>query len=122
MHEYTKSFIKEHFFELIMSIPKTIWFNFKVLPLQSAIKIPFVVSYKIRVKGVNKSTFTVEKSPLSTASMRIGFGDSATSRRESRRGVINIENGHITVGKQLGISQGCVIICKLFYNDRLHWI
>lgn len=113
MNDYTKKFIKEHFFEIIFSIPKTIFFNFKVLPICQAIKFPYIVSYHIKLHGVNRKTFISKDKKMRTASMRIGFGDSITSRRESPRGVLNIEEGGlIVVGNELGLSQGCVLSVK----------
>ena len=46
--------------ELVLSIPKTLYFNFKVLPIKRAIKIPFIVSHNIKLKGINRKTFIVE--------------------------------------------------------------
>lgn len=37
MNQYSKKFLKTHLVEIIMSIPKTIYFNFKVLPISQAI-------------------------------------------------------------------------------------
>lgn len=51
MNEYTKQFIRENIAEILFSIPKTIFFNFKVLPIKSAIKMPFVVSYHVKMGG-----------------------------------------------------------------------
>lgn len=51
MNEYTKRFIKKNIVEILLSIPKTVLFNFKVLPVESAIKMPFVVSYHVRLGG-----------------------------------------------------------------------
>ena len=85
MNEYTKHFIRENIVEILLSIPKTIIFNFKVLPVKSAIKMPFIVSYNVKLRGGTRDNFIVEKKNLSTASMRIGFGDSANGRRESKK-------------------------------------
>lgn len=110
MNQYTKFFLKTHFIELILSIPKTVYFNFKVLPIKNAIKLPYIVSYHVRLRGVNKKTFLTMTDNLTTFSMRIGFGDSVTARRESSRSLICIESGGVVkVGKNLGLSQGCVL-------------
>lgn len=122
MKESTKKFIRESFFEIIFSIPKTIWFNFKVLPFKEAIRMPFAVSYHVRIKGVNKNTFVVEKRQLSTASVRIGFGASINARRESKKGLIQISNnGKIVLKGIVGLSQGVILIadkCILTLGER----
>ena len=43
MNQYSKKFLKTHLVEIIMSIPKTIYFNFKVLPVSQAIKFPYIL-------------------------------------------------------------------------------
>ena len=113
MGEYTKTFIKSHFCDLLLSVPKTIYFNFKVLPFKNAIKFPFVVSKDVKLQGVNRQSFIVDADKLPTASMRIGFGESLNARRESKRGLISIgKTGKIIVGKELGLSQGCILIAN----------
>lgn len=113
MGEYTKTFIKSHFCDLLLSVPKTIYFNFKVLPFKSAIKFPFVVSKDVKLQGVNRNSFIVNADKLPTASMRIGFGESSNARRESKSGLISIgKKGKIIVGKDLGLSQGCILIAN----------
>lgn len=113
MGEYAKTFIKSHFCDLLLSVPKTVYFNFKVLPIKSAIKFPFVVSKDVKLQGVNRNSFIVNADKLPTASMRIGFGESLNARRESKRGLISIgKNGKIIVGKDLGLSQGCILIAN----------
>ena len=37
---------------------KTIWFNFKILPLSNAIKIPVLIAYNVKIKNVGKINFT----------------------------------------------------------------
>lgn len=51
MNEYTKHFIRENIVKILLSIPKAVIFNFKVLPVKSAIKMPFIVSYNVKLGG-----------------------------------------------------------------------
>ena len=106
-----------HFGELLLSLPKCIYFNFTVLPAKRAIRFPFIVSYRVKCIGVNRKTFIVDSEQISTASMRIGFGDSPNGYRDNQRGIIQITNGgSIKIGNDLGVSRGCVIIAD---NARL---
>lgn len=110
MNQYTRNFIRGHLLEILLSIPKTVYFNFKVLPIRHAVLFPFVVSYHVKLVGINRTTFIVQGDKFPTASMRIGFGDSITSRRESAKSLLHISGGgRIEVRKGLGLSQGCVI-------------
>ena len=72
---------------------KTIYFNFKVLPVKQALRLPYIVSYHVKLSGINRKTFLTKDNDLSTCSMRIGFGDSITSRRESPKSLLCVERG-----------------------------
>ena len=93
MNQYSKRFLKTHLIEIIMSIPKTIYFNFKVLPVKQALRLPYIVSYHVKLSGINRKTILTKDNDLSTCSMRIGFGDSITSRRESPKSLLCVERG-----------------------------
>ena len=54
MNQYSKRFLKTHLIEIIMSIPKTIYFNFKVLPVKQALRLPYIVSYHVKLSGINR--------------------------------------------------------------------
>ena len=49
-----KKVLKTHLIEIIMSIPKTIYFNFKVLPVKQALRLPYIVSYHVKLSGINR--------------------------------------------------------------------
>ena len=79
-------FIIHNFLHILLSIPKTVVFNFKVLPILCAVKFPFVVSYRVKCKGINKKSFLVaDPKKLRTASCRIGFGNTVGNCRESKK-------------------------------------
>lgn len=57
---------------IIMSIPKTVYFNLRYLPFQQAIRFPIVIHWKTRV--LNMKRFALEiRGGVKTASVRIGF-------------------------------------------------
>ncbi|MBR5451678.1 MAG: acyltransferase [Clostridia bacterium] len=106
----TGGFIISNFAEIIFSIPKTLWFNFKVLPIKKAIKLPCVVSYHIKIKGVNKKNFIFLQENPASFSVRIGFGSSLGARRQSKKGLVSIENGgKIVLCGKTGFSQGVIL-------------
>ena len=41
------------YFKYLLSLPKSLWFNFRHLPLKQALKLPFYVRYgtRVSVKG-----------------------------------------------------------------------
>lgn len=106
------SFIKDNIGEIILSIPKTIYFNFKILPFEKAVKLPVFISHNVRLRGVNRNTFFIKGEDLATASIRIGFGGSRFSAGNGKKGLICISNGSITIGVRTGLSQGIVLDAK----------
>lgn len=101
-----------------MSIPKTIYFNFKVLPVSQAIKFPYIVSYHVKLSGINRKTFLTNDKDLSTCSMRIGFGDSITSRRESPKSLLCVEEGTEKVDNTVYIWYNVSIKYRRCFYDR----
>ena len=89
---------------------------------KKALRLPFIVSHHIKLKGVNRNSFVVEQEKLSAASMRIGFGSSAGAIRESKKGLIQIRNGgKIVLKGTVGLSQGVSLIvngCTLTLGDN----
>ena len=103
-------FFMENFLEILCSVPKTIYFNFKLLPFSYAIKLPFMVSYHIKLKGINRSNFIIKKKKMGFASQRIGFGGSLVGYGVSKKGIISIKNnGKIVFEGDVGLSRGLTI-------------
>ena len=44
------------FIKKILSIPKTIYFNFKVFPIKYAVHFPFWIAYNTKIKEVHKGS------------------------------------------------------------------
>lgn len=38
------------YLKYLLSLPKSIWFNFRHLPLRQAVKLPFYIRYGTRVR------------------------------------------------------------------------
>ena len=45
--------------EILVSLPKTIYFNFRCLPFNKAIRLPFYVQYKTHLSGISKSCLKI---------------------------------------------------------------
>ncbi len=106
-----RNYFIDHLVEGILSIPKTLYFNFSVLPLRQAIKLPVLVSYRVKLRGVNSKTVKIN-GKLSFASIRIGLGASRFSVECSRKGLISVENGLIEIGERAGLSEGVILDAK----------
>ena len=93
--------------EIIFSLPKTIWFNHKVLPFKKAVKLPFFVSLHTRVKGVNKKNFICNIDKPSFGMSRIGVAGSETGLLIKKKSLVYIHNnGKIIINGSVALSRG----------------
>lgn len=103
--------------EIIFSLPKTIWFNFKVLPFKKAIKLPFFVSCHVKIKGVNKKTFKCNIDKPSFGMSRIGIAGTENGLLIKKKGILFIhDGGTIIIDNCVSLSRGIFIEC---YNGTL---
>ncbi len=99
--------------ELVLSIPKTIYFNFKVLPFKRAIKLPFFVSLHLKIKGVNRKNFITNFDKYSFGLCRIGISGSETGLLIKKKGLLFIHNGgKIFVNGPISLSRGIYLECN----------
>lgn len=99
-------------FELLISIPKTLWFNFKILPFKKAIKLPFFISCFVKTKGINRKSFIINYDNVSLFSSRIGIGGTENGLLMKKRGILYIHNnGKIIINGKLNLSRGIFIEC-----------
>lgn len=99
--------------ELLFSIPKTICFNFKVLPFKKAIKLPFFVSCHLKVKGVNRKNFICNFDEYSFGLCRVGISGSETGLLIKNKSLLYIHNGgKIIVNGPISLSRGIYLECN----------
>lgn len=97
----------------LFSIPKTIFFNFRYLPIKQAIRLPIFISYKVVLRSVKGS---VEISDCHTGSIKIGFGyvgifDGVRSRSiwECAGRVIFKGKANIGHGTKISVADGAIL-------------
>lgn len=123
---------KTNMVDIILSIPKTIWYNFMLLPFWLAIKLPIWVHYNASIKCRGKIVLS-PLSPVHFAMVRIGFhvvpgksSNEKTSIYIGRDGNLEFEgtahigrgsriyvsrNGKLTLGNNFAISASSSILC-----------
>lgn len=122
---------------VVFSLPKTVYFNFKALPVKYAIKLPVFVSYKVNLIEVRKgilefpngiSFFLVRLGtggspsiPSQQSSIRLGGGGKLSFLGEARMGegtIINVK-GNMVVGKRFSANKNCFLSCtnKVIIGD-----
>lgn len=102
-------------FSLALSIPKTIYFNFRYLPLSQAIKLPIWVRYNTKIRMGGKIKLNISTSP-SLAMIRIGFHKVCVCNPKDSN-VLNINgllvfNGtaHIGNGSKIYVAKGAELV------------
>lgn len=95
------------FITYCLSIPKTIYFNFKCLSFNEAIRIPIFISYKVELKKIKRNVIKIDSDCISTLMIKIGFN--GTEEIAPKRSMINMEDGKILFKGTCAIAEGCTI-------------
>lgn len=126
---------------LIISLPITLYVNFRCLPLKTALKLPIFVGHKTRIGKLSGTiSFGCEPTPFM---VRIGWGGTE-SREEGRRNYLylnkeasiqfngrctmssgvslSLDLGRLEIGADFFCNKNCVISCNdhiVIGNDAL---
>lgn len=127
--------------QYILGLPKTIYFNFKLLKFKEAIKLPIFLSNSVLIKK-SKGNISIN-GKLKTGMIKIGFGDNGLFDKKKSRTIIQVngevifngianighgskisvyENGILVFGDKFKISAESSIMCSSrisFGNDCL---
>ena len=99
----------------ILSIPKSVWINFRYLPIRQAIKFPIAASHSCRISGGGK--IILSANVVSFAMIRVGFHNvlSCNCKDETKIviakcGVLEFKgSAHIGNGAKLYVSENAVL-------------
>lgn len=118
--------------EVVKCFPKTLYVNFKVFPFKTAIKLPILVSNKLKIDNLYKGSIDI-KAPISTFMIKFGIGGSAgipcsgneylsinrngklifKGKAQLSRGVsIRIDSGEISLGSNFYSNKNCFLWCS----------
>lgn len=100
----------------ILSLPKSLYFNLKVFPLKTAIKLPILISYDTKIINIHKGSIIINSS-IKPQMIQIGFGgiDYIPNNRPS---FLRIDNGgkiifngtcQISSGSSIRISKNGIL-------------
>ena len=95
---------------LICSLPKTIFFNFKVLPLKQAIIFPFIIGWNTKIVA-SKRGGVIFPNGCRPGMVRIGFGGSKSVPTD-HKGQICLYGGHLIIEGRLCMSAGSTLDCS----------
>lgn len=127
--------------EKILSIPKSLYVNFKLMPFREAIKMPIFVRYNCHIKAL-KGLISVNRGGVKTAMLQIGFGNVGVFDKTYQRSMLQIEgkielngkacfghgsricvtkNGTLTIGKNFVNTAMMTLICDetIIFGDNV---
>lgn len=81
----------------ILSIPKSIWVNYRKLPFRQAVRLPILV-YRTKLKSL-KGKIEINADKLKMGLIKIGFGTTQMSDIQRERTVLNIRGRMVFNGK-----------------------
>ena len=98
-------------FSLIISLPITIYVNFRCLPLKTAWKLPLFIGYHTRLDKLSRNIeFTCKPS---TFMVRIGWGGTAGRDTGKRNYILLNNNAHLKFHGRCTMSSGVSLILDL---------
>lgn len=119
-----------HLCKIILSIPKMIFFNFKVFPMKIAIKLPIFIAYNVKIEGCYRDSIIINGN-ISRFMIRININEGSVGINNSLKGnaflklsknsklifngkatfargiSIRLENGIIEFGKNFECNRHC---------------
>ncbi len=112
-----------HALRVLLSIPKTIYFNFRVLPFAKAVKLPFFIAHDIKL-GTLKGDISLESAPR-TFMVRIGSGGSdgviaGKGYLSCSKGAAIVFEGkaHFSPGISIRVDRGCARFGERFSANK----
>lgn len=118
--------------KLILSLPKTLYFNLRIFDFKTALKMPIIVSYDTKISSIHKGCISFE-APVRRGMVEIGITslDGVSSYRKNyvRIGInghivfkedayfasgslINVDQGNLTIGKKFIANNNFYISCN----------
>lgn len=103
--------------KILLSIPKTIWFNFRYLPFRQALKLPIWVAGNVRIRELHRGCLHLQGA-LRMGLIRIGYHETDgidfyevhTIINVDKSGIIEFKNdAHIGTGAIIRVKEGGAI-------------
>lgn len=91
------------FWNIVLSLPKTLRFNLHYFPLKTALKLPVFVSHRTFLRELHGKITLPEK--VETAMIKIGFGDVGHYDRKRSRSIWQV-SGTVAFGGKASIGHG----------------
>ena len=91
----------------LLALPRSLWYNLRLLPLRQARHLPILLSHRTRVENLS-GKITLDSPTLKTGLVRIGFNTCQCSDFRQDRTRLNIRGQWVIQGKCL-LGAGCSV-------------
>lgn len=91
------------FWNILLSLPKTLRFNLHYFPLKTALRLPVFVSHRTFLRELHGKIVVPDK--VNTAMIKIGFGDVGHYDRKRSRSIWQV-SGTVAFGGKASIGHG----------------
>lgn len=99
--------------KILFSIPKTIWFNFRYLPISKAIRLPIWIASNVRVRSMKRGCIELNNSRLFLGMIRIGYHVADAVDNYGTKTLLDVESqGIITFNDDAHIGHGAILVVK----------
>lgn len=122
-------------FKYLLSLPKTILFNFKVFPFKTAIRLPILVAYNVKIENAHKNCILIN-SKISTFMIKININNGSDGvncsykkngyfdvrekgqivfygKADFTSGIsIRVDNGSLILGDKFSCNKNCFFSCS----------
>lgn len=98
--------------KIVLSIPRTIYFNFRYLPFHQAVKLPVWIANNVRIKNLNRGCISLE-GIVRLGLVRIGYHEADGVDVYSSHTIIDIQgDGKLIFANDAHIGQGAILCAK----------
>lgn len=101
----------KHLLKIILSIPRTIYFNLRYLPLGQAVRLPIWLANNTRIRNMYRGGIVID-APVQPAMIRIGFHQVDAICVYSLKTILNVnKTGRIVFRGEAHIGHGAILSC-----------
>lgn len=99
--------MKSNIIDKILDTTKSLYVNYKVLPIQIAKQKPIYMSWRVKCKGLYKGCIEINSDKIYKGMIQLGFNRVSPGMRGNLKSYINIiDNGKIIFGGKADLSRG----------------
>lgn len=97
--------------KILLSVPRTIWFNFRYLPFSQAVKLPIWIANNVRIKRLYRGGLQLTNASLGI--IRIGYHEADAVDCFGTHTILDIyAGGKIVFAQDAHIGQGAILCVK----------